>query len=144
MNMWLLLLLLIGGIIASFAGNEVIEQTLEYLEVFLLKTTPRVRGHSESTGHMMYTFYRNKRTYWYITGIGLVVFGWVLLVIGYHFGFMAIVEVDPSLVTWQWPSFVFVMSLAVLVVIWKIQDIKKVSVLSGSLSHPEEDETAAG
>lgn len=136
-------LFLFAGMITTFAGSQVIDQASEYLEVFLLKTTPRVRGHNEGIGRMMYSFYRTNRAAWHLAGIGLVAVGWIMVLIGYHFGLVVVVQVDPSLINWYWPALMFAIALGILVVISNVREVKKISRLNESLSKGETEETGS-
>ncbi len=136
-------LFMFTGMITAFVGSQVIDQASEYLQVFLLKTTPRLRGHSENIGRMMYSFYLTSRAAWYLAGVGLVAVGCVLVVIGFHFGFFAAVQVDPGLINWYWPALVFSIVLGILVVVANIREVKKVVRLSKSLSKTAGKDTHA-
>lgn len=111
-NAIILAALAIGAIMA-LVGNELVEQTLEYIQVFRAKTVPGLRGHSEQIGSKCYSIYSTRVKTWYIGWGTFIIGGWSLLTVGAHFATRLIIEMEPSMGIWYWPIMLFAVILGI-------------------------------
>jgi len=106
------------GVIVTFVGIELFEETIKMIE----------KGEPSNIGRKMELLYREKRTRWYMLSFGLIVIGWFLVVVGVYGSSQLILLIYPELIIESTIPWILAILIGVLIVLDKARIVKKIPV----------------
>ncbi len=111
------IVIILIGVITTFIGSEVIDETFESIE----------EDRGGTFGRKMALLYYEKRSTWYLLGFGLFVIGWSIFVIGGYESCQTLQLKYPDLIFESTVPWIFQIIIGILVLFGKINLVTKIS-----------------
>lgn len=118
------IVIILIGVITTFIGSEVIDETIESIE----------EDRSRAFGRKMELLYNEKRNSWYLLGFGLFMVGWSILIIGIYGSCQMLLLRYPNLIFESTVPWIFGIIIGILVLFTKINLVTKIPVKTQSNS----------